>query len=195
MGISQRDLADRAGVDLKTVYNLISGERWPQAKTRGAIENVLGWRPGDLLRIAEGGVPGSAVVLRSEVALPELGRLIEDHRAASGQSIEDAADKAGLEPERWPTMLTLANPQGYEIVTLARMAGAVGLYSGVLFGINDEVADELLGIETTAAGHEMQEDLRASQDMIDEAKRKLSALPGEQFQLVKKLIDELHKGA
>ncbi|GAA2085190.1 hypothetical protein GCM10009780_25020 [Actinomadura alba] len=57
VGLTQQGLADRAGVDIKTIYNLESGERWPQAKTRGALEAVLSWYPGDLQRIAEGGEP------------------------------------------------------------------------------------------------------------------------------------------
>ncbi|MBA9004556.1 helix-turn-helix domain-containing protein [Thermomonospora cellulosilytica] len=57
LGLTQEQLAERAGVTVKTVYNLESGGRWPQARTRGAIEGALRWRPGDLVRIAEGQEP------------------------------------------------------------------------------------------------------------------------------------------
>jgi transcriptional regulator with XRE-family HTH domain len=45
LGLTQQDLADAAGIDLKTVYNLESGTRWPIARTRGAIAAALGWGP------------------------------------------------------------------------------------------------------------------------------------------------------
>jgi transcriptional regulator with XRE-family HTH domain len=57
LGLTREELADRAGLDRKTVYNLLSGERWPHERTRGALERVLSWYPGDLLRVAEGGEP------------------------------------------------------------------------------------------------------------------------------------------
>ncbi|TDB85272.1 XRE family transcriptional regulator [Actinomadura sp. KC216] len=57
LGLTQEQLAERAGVTVKTVYNLEAGERWPQARTRGAIEDALRWRAGDLARIAEGREP------------------------------------------------------------------------------------------------------------------------------------------
>ncbi|MQY08088.1 helix-turn-helix transcriptional regulator [Actinomadura macrotermitis] len=58
LGMTQERLAERAGVTVKTVYNLEAAERWPQARTRAAIEAALEWGPGDLSRIAEGGEPG-----------------------------------------------------------------------------------------------------------------------------------------
>lgn len=57
LNMSQQRLAERAGVDAKTIYNLESGDRWPQPKTRDRIEAALGWYSGDLQRIAEGGEP------------------------------------------------------------------------------------------------------------------------------------------
>lgn len=57
LGLSQEQLASRATVDPKTIYNLESGERWPQAKTRAKIEDALEWAEGDLDRIADGETP------------------------------------------------------------------------------------------------------------------------------------------
>lgn len=57
LGLSQEELAAQARVDTKTIYNLESGERWPQAQTRSRIEAALGWLDGDLVHIAEGGEP------------------------------------------------------------------------------------------------------------------------------------------
>lgn len=57
LGLSQDDLAARAGIDPKTLRDLETGKRWPRAKTRTAIEDALDIETGDLLRLAEGGMP------------------------------------------------------------------------------------------------------------------------------------------
>jgi transcriptional regulator with XRE-family HTH domain len=52
--MTQQELADRAGVDLKTIYNLESGTRWPIAKTRAAVSAALRWEGDALTAIADG---------------------------------------------------------------------------------------------------------------------------------------------
>lgn len=54
LGLSQEQLATKAGVDIKTLWNLETGDRWPQAKTRARIEAALGWDEGDILRLNRG---------------------------------------------------------------------------------------------------------------------------------------------
>jgi transcriptional regulator with XRE-family HTH domain len=51
LGMTQQELADAAGVDLKTVYNLESGGRRPIARVRAAISGVLGWSDGALAAV------------------------------------------------------------------------------------------------------------------------------------------------
>src|ERR1700734_1228672 len=59
LGMTQQELADAAGVDSKTIYNLESRGRWPIARTRALVEKALGWPVGEMQRIAEndGGEP------------------------------------------------------------------------------------------------------------------------------------------
>lgn len=57
LGMSQPDLAEAAGIDTKTVTNVETGGRWPQARNRAKIEAALGWKSGDLEKIAAGGEP------------------------------------------------------------------------------------------------------------------------------------------
>lgn len=57
LGKTQQELADAAHVDLKTIYNLESGSRWPIARTRAAISAALNWEGDALARIANGGEP------------------------------------------------------------------------------------------------------------------------------------------
>ncbi|MBO2453992.1 helix-turn-helix transcriptional regulator [Actinomadura barringtoniae] len=75
MGLTQEQLAERAGVTVKTIYNLEAGERWPQARTRSAIEAALDWRPGDLVRIGEGLEPVPSASEDMSLALRELSEL------------------------------------------------------------------------------------------------------------------------
>jgi transcriptional regulator with XRE-family HTH domain len=63
MGLVQRSLAQQAGVDTKTVNNLLTKKHFPNARNRARIESIL-WPtepPGVLMRIATGGaVPTDA---------------------------------------------------------------------------------------------------------------------------------------
>jgi len=51
--MTQQGLADTAGVDIKTIYNLESGTRWPIAKTRFAVSAALHWNGDALTAIAD----------------------------------------------------------------------------------------------------------------------------------------------
>lgn len=57
LGLTQAALAEAGGIDVKTIYNLESATRWPQARNRDAIEKALGWQAGDLQRVASGYEP------------------------------------------------------------------------------------------------------------------------------------------
>ena len=52
LGLTQHQLAAKAGVDPKTVGNLEKRDRWPIAKNRAAIEKALLWPSGEMERIA-----------------------------------------------------------------------------------------------------------------------------------------------
>ena len=74
LGMTQQELADAAHVDLKTVYNLESGTRWPIARNRAAISAALNWEGDGMIAIADGGTPverGTAPP-PSEPPLPEF---------------------------------------------------------------------------------------------------------------------------
>ncbi|WP_067827083.1 helix-turn-helix domain-containing protein [Actinomadura kijaniata] len=86
LGLTQERLAEQAGVTVKTIYNLESAGRWPQARTRAAVEAALRWRPGDLARIGEGGEPAGAVSLGEALReLEELDSYFADLRADEGE--------------------------------------------------------------------------------------------------------------
>lgn len=50
LGLTQKQLAARAGVSERTVQNLEAGTR-PQTLIRGKIEKALGWESGEFRRI------------------------------------------------------------------------------------------------------------------------------------------------
>ena len=69
--MTRQDLAGEAGVDLKTVYNLESGTRWPIATTRMAISAALHWEGDALAVILDGGTPVQGTSLpRPSAAAP-----------------------------------------------------------------------------------------------------------------------------
>ncbi|MGW5259609.1 helix-turn-helix transcriptional regulator [Microbispora sp. NPDC004025] len=93
LGLTQQQLATRADVDIKTIYNLESGERWPQARNRFKIEQALGWAPGALDALAAGQKPGQRHTT--------LVALLHGARQRRGLSETEAATLAGLTEEQW----------------------------------------------------------------------------------------------
>lgn len=57
LGLSRAELARRADVDPKTLQTLEQNRRWPQDVNRAKIEQALGWAPGSLEAIRDGGEP------------------------------------------------------------------------------------------------------------------------------------------
>lgn len=55
--MTQADVAIKASVSARSVHNLESGATWPQAANRERIEQALGWAPGSLETIRNGGQP------------------------------------------------------------------------------------------------------------------------------------------
>lgn len=49
----QADMAAKAGIDVQTLRDFLSGRRWPQYRTLEKLENALGWEPGAIRRIAD----------------------------------------------------------------------------------------------------------------------------------------------
>lgn len=52
--LNATSVARTAGLDLGTVSDFLSGQRWPKPGTQGAIEVALEWPPGTIERLASG---------------------------------------------------------------------------------------------------------------------------------------------
>lgn len=79
--MTQTEFARRAGVDPKTLRALESGERWPHAKTRLAIEQALEWPAGTIADLAD----------RPDIDLVEVPTDLATHRSGSGTLTTGAA--------------------------------------------------------------------------------------------------------
>jgi transcriptional regulator with XRE-family HTH domain len=66
LGLTQKELAVKAGVAERTVQNLEAGKR-PQPLIRGKIERALGWPSGEMERVAAGTDRGPEPVIPPDV--------------------------------------------------------------------------------------------------------------------------------
>lgn len=94
LGMSRGDLAAKAAVDPKTLYNLEKDGKWPIARTRARIEAALGWAPGEMERIAS-----APAAERRPVIPPEVREVVEraDRSDAWKREVLDALDAIGRE--------------------------------------------------------------------------------------------------
>lgn len=86
LGMDREELAARAGIDPKTLYNLEVKGRWPIAVTRARIEKALLWPSGEMESIAGQEEP-AADVLADEFGEDGAARL----RSALGKRGEKGA--------------------------------------------------------------------------------------------------------
>ncbi|GAA3957578.1 hypothetical protein GCM10023085_45090 [Actinomadura viridis] len=86
LGLSQSELAERAGVDSKTIWNLESAQRWPISRNRVKIEKALGVEPDSLAMVSRGIFPASDGgvsddLLREAAGSPEFEGLLGQRAA------------------------------------------------------------------------------------------------------------------
>lgn len=151
LSLTQRTLATKAGVDIKTIYNLESGERWPQAGTRAKIEKALGWVAGTLEALAEGADAGYEFPTRAE--------LIDDGLRRSGLTPNQLITKAEISEQEWQELtagsatITEARREKPALTpALARVALHLGLLPAQLDDAGQhQAADMLRGIIASAA--------------------------------------------
>lgn len=87
-GWNIQQLSDESGLTRDTLSDFLEGTRWPQQRSLGAIERALGWTPGAIAEVLEGGDP------------PAVGGLAED------ADVEQETDllyrrPEGLSDEQW----------------------------------------------------------------------------------------------
>lgn len=91
--MTQQELADRAGIDVKTIGSLETRDRWPIARTRARIEEALGWPDGEMTRLAEEG--------EGPLVPPKVVAALEDaYRDDPGKAIEAIGALEAIERER-----------------------------------------------------------------------------------------------
>lgn len=68
LGLSQVQLAERAGIDKGTVSRLETGATWPWSTKRAAIEKALGLQPGALNEARKQAAAGISLFVRQDGA-------------------------------------------------------------------------------------------------------------------------------
>ena len=106
LGMTQQELADAAGVDLKTIGNLERRGRWPIARTRARIERALNWESGEMERLAaepEPSIPPEVLAVIRRNYPPEQQReaieMLESLGAPSGPPGREPSQSGAPEPE------------------------------------------------------------------------------------------------
>lgn len=81
-------LHEATGLDKSTLGDFLSGQRWGQHKTLGAIEKALGWPPGTIARILEGEDPPGPAENAVPVGAGVDPDLLADLASASPEAID-----------------------------------------------------------------------------------------------------------
>lgn len=76
LGMTNAELARRAGVDPTTVRAFLRARRWPHASTRRKLADALGWNVGDAMTVAMQGHVSLETIPTRELIL-ELCRRLE----------------------------------------------------------------------------------------------------------------------
>jgi len=126
LGLTQRQLAMTAEVDIKTIYNLESGERWPQAGTRAKIEKALSWAVGSLEAFAEGRESG--------YQYPTIAELIDDGLRRGGLTAEQVRAFADIGEYAWARLTSGSATIGearQEDPSMAAALARAAIYLGI----------------------------------------------------------------
>ena len=85
-------LVAETGADPGTIGDFLNGSRWPKLGTQGKIEAALGWRPGTIRQIGNGGPVPEIASGRPQDRVPVGANvdpdLIAELNAASPETIE-----------------------------------------------------------------------------------------------------------
>lgn len=79
LDLAQEEVARRARVAVKTVYNFETRGRWPNVVTRTRLEEAVNWPPGEIERLAaapEPALPPDLIALASQLTDEEREALI-----------------------------------------------------------------------------------------------------------------------
>ncbi|GAA2070986.1 helix-turn-helix domain-containing protein [Williamsia deligens] len=83
LGLDVAELARTAGVDAKTIRSMEGGDRWPRDSTVAKIERALGWEPGSVEAVANGGEP--VVRGSDDLDVGQSGVVVGDWRALEAE--------------------------------------------------------------------------------------------------------------
>ena len=97
LDLSRRLLARDGVINAGTLNSLEKGKHWPKASTLRKLEEVLGWEPGAISRIRDGGQPAADP---AEVTVALTGSIAAGHMAeASALALEAIRGRIALLPD------------------------------------------------------------------------------------------------
>lgn len=71
LGLTGKELGEKAGIDLKTIYAMEKGERFPRQINLGKLEAALGFRPGILVKLAASDLDPARITVDDLLESPE----------------------------------------------------------------------------------------------------------------------------
>ncbi len=169
MAVTLRDVAERAGVSVRTVSNVVNGFRHVSAPMRARVQaalDELGYQPNVLARSLRSGRTGVIALLVPELSVPYFGELAHEViESARLRGWTVMVDETGGQADREREILDLTTNSG---LVDGVILSALGLVGAELAELTPRVPMVLLG-ERTAPGtfdHAGTDNVRAAKDAV-----------------------------
>lgn len=186
MTVTLRDVAERAGVSIRSVSNVVNDFHYVSPEMRARVQAAiddLHYKPNLLARGLRQGRTGIITLLLPEIAVSYFGELAHEIvERASHLGFTVMIDETGGQPERERALLDVATRSSWVDGVLLSSEGLAG---PALAGLRSNVPVVLLGERTakTAWDHVGINNLRASRDavqhLIDSGRRRIAAVGGD----------------
>lgn len=186
MAVTLRDVADRAGVSVRTVSNVVNGFQYVSPGMREKVQaalDELGYRPNLLARSLRQGRTGIVGLLVPDLAAPYFAELAHQVIAAArarGQTV--LVDETGGDPQRERDALEVVTGSGRVDGVLF---SALGLGGAHLADLRPQVPIVLLGERTAelALDHVGIDNVAAARDavthLVQRGCRRIGAIGGD----------------
>jgi predicted transcriptional regulator len=110
-------IASEAGISENTLRDFLAGKTWPIVRTLGRIEKVIGWPPGSIESIANGGpIPKLAT---------EAEESTREHRPATAPVTEDVEPEIMTAIVRGGVKITMSPAAGYSMKDVLANMGLI----------------------------------------------------------------------
>lgn len=185
MAVTLRDVAERAGVSIRSVSNVVNGFHYVSPEMRAKVEAALddlSYRPNLVARGLRRGRTGVVTLLVPEIAVSYFGELAHEIvERASLLGLTVMIDETGGRPQRERALLDVAGRSSWVDGVLFSSEGLTG---PALAQVRSNVPVVLLGERTANAAwdHVGIDNVQAARDavrhLIDSGRRRIAAVGG-----------------